>query len=65
MVKKIRVEDRETNCMKEELLVSLEVDAVATEEHMKGGGGFSRLEQIFHSRLTDYSRTHDEVYFFF
>ncbi|XP_010696152.2 CDT1-like protein a, chloroplastic [Beta vulgaris subsp. vulgaris] len=61
MVKKIRVEDRETNCMKEELFVSLEVDAaVATEEHMKGGGGFSRLKQIFHSRLTDYSRTHDE-----
>lgn len=59
MVKKIREEDRETNCMKEELLVSLEVDA---GENMKGVGGFSQqLKGIFQSRLADYSRTHDEV----
>ncbi|XP_021720252.1 CDT1-like protein a, chloroplastic [Chenopodium quinoa] len=60
VVKKIRVQDRETNCMKEDLLVSLEVDAVATDDNVKGGGGFSHLKGIFQSRLTHYFRTHDE-----
>uniref|UniRef100_A0A803M9V6 CDT1 Geminin-binding domain-containing protein n=1 Tax=Chenopodium quinoa TaxID=63459 RepID=A0A803M9V6_CHEQI len=60
MVKKIRVQDRETNCMKEDLLVSLDVNVVATDENVKGNGGFSQLKEIFQSRLTHYFRTHDE-----
>ncbi|KAK9704894.1 hypothetical protein RND81_07G018100 [Saponaria officinalis] len=60
VVKKIRVQDEETSCMKEELLISLETDALQTDTIAKGTVGYSHLEAIFHSRIIDYVATHPE-----
>lgn len=61
VVKKIRVQDEVTKCMKEELLMSLEVNALESDKNAKGGGGFSQLKDIFRSRIIDYSKAHPEV----
>lgn len=60
VVKKIRVQDEVTKCMKEELLMSLEVNALESDKNAKGGGGFSQLKDIFRSRIIDYSKAHPE-----
>ncbi|KAK9747656.1 hypothetical protein RND81_02G006200 [Saponaria officinalis] len=59
-VKKIRVQDEVTGCMKEELFVSLEVNALETEKIAKGSAGFSHLKGFFHSRIVDFATTHPE-----
>lgn len=63
VAKKIRVQDEETKCMKEELLVSLEVVVVETDKNVKGGGGggFSQLKEIFRSQIMDFYKTQHEV----
>lgn len=61
VVEKIRVQDEETKCMKEELMLKLEVDAVESDKNVKRAAGFSQLKGIFQSRITNYSTTHSEV----
>ncbi|XP_021770201.1 CDT1-like protein a, chloroplastic [Chenopodium quinoa] len=58
--KKIRVQDDETKCMMEDLLLSLEVVALETDKKAKGGSGFSQLKDIFRSRIFDYYKSHHE-----
>jgi len=60
-VEKIRVQDEETKCMKEDLMLKLEVDAVESDKNVKGAPGFSQLKGIFRSRIIDYSTMHPEV----
>ena len=62
MIKKIRLQDEETHCMKEELTITLEADAVEVDRNAKGTAGFAHLKGIFRSRITDYSINHPEVY---
>jgi len=61
VVEKIRVQDEETKCMKEDLMLKLEVDAVGSDKNVKGAAGFSQLKGIFRSRITDYFTIHPEV----
>ncbi|XP_074312110.1 CDT1-like protein a, chloroplastic [Silene latifolia] len=58
VVEKIRVLDEETSCIKEELLISLNIQE--TEKHVKGNDGFSRLKQVFLTRIIDYAKSHPE-----
>ncbi|KAL9243010.1 hypothetical protein vseg_016952 [Gypsophila vaccaria] len=60
VVKKIRVQDDETSCMKEELVISLETGAVETDTIVKGSVGYFHLKGIFHSRIVDFSTAHPE-----
>ncbi|KAL2934741.1 CDT1-like protein a chloroplastic [Bienertia sinuspersici] len=59
VLKKVRVQDEDTKCMKEGIHVSLEVDAVETDKNSKGGGGFSQLKEIFQTRMVNYYKTHE------
>ena len=65
MAKKHLVEDEKSNCMKEELLVSLEMGAVEVDENAKGGDRYSKLKNMFRSRIVDYYKTHPEVMIIF
>ncbi|KAH9608175.1 hypothetical protein KSS87_009698 [Heliosperma pusillum] len=58
VVDKIRVLDEETSCMKEDLLISLNIQEI--EKHVKVNGGFSLLKQVFRTRIIDYATTHPE-----
>uniref|UniRef100_A0A803M7R6 CDT1 Geminin-binding domain-containing protein n=2 Tax=Chenopodium quinoa TaxID=63459 RepID=A0A803M7R6_CHEQI len=60
VAKKLRVQDDETKCMMEDLLLSLEVVALETDKNAKGGSGFSQLKDIFRSRMLDYYKSHHE-----
>ncbi|KAK9698261.1 hypothetical protein RND81_08G092200 [Saponaria officinalis] len=55
VVEKVRIQDKETRCMKEDLLISLEINNQA-----KGNAGYSHLRTIFRTRITNYSTIHPE-----
>ncbi|KAL9269107.1 CDT1-like protein [Drosera capensis] len=61
LAKKIRVKDEETCCMKEELHITLDADALKTNGNEKGVGGPSSLKKVFHSRISEFYKTHPEV----
>ena len=61
MIRKIRVQDEATHCMKEELVITLNVEAVEVDRNEKGTAGFAHLKGIFWLRITDYSINHPEV----
>ncbi|KAH9611327.1 hypothetical protein KSS87_005421 [Heliosperma pusillum] len=61
VVKKVRVQDEKTGCMKEELIISLETESVETDKIAKGSAGYSHLKGIFHSRIVDYAKIHPEA----
>ncbi|XP_074316672.1 CDT1-like protein a, chloroplastic [Silene latifolia] len=61
VVKKVRVQDEQTGCMKEELIISLETSAVETDKIAKGSGGYSDLKGFFHSRIVGFAKIHPET----
>ncbi|GAB2234565.1 hypothetical protein Drorol1_Dr00003821 [Drosera rotundifolia] len=60
LIKRIRVKDEETSCMREELFITLDADALKTNENAKGVGGPSLLKKVFRSRVSEYHQTHSE-----
>ncbi|GAB2298341.1 hypothetical protein Dimus_032409 [Dionaea muscipula] len=61
LTKRIRVQDEETRCMKEDLHITLDVDALKTNENEKPVNGPSLLKKVFRSRISEYYETHPEV----
>ncbi|GAB4841599.1 hypothetical protein Ancab_022313 [Ancistrocladus abbreviatus] len=59
-IEKIRVRDEETNCMKEDFLISLDVDAIKDTENGKGFVGFPQLKKVFRARIMQYYENHPE-----
>ncbi|GMH25772.1 hypothetical protein Nepgr_027615 [Nepenthes gracilis] len=60
VIKRIRVRDEETNCMKEELHVSLDAEALKHNDNTKDIIGGSQLKKVFRARITKYHETHPE-----
>ncbi|KAL9227045.1 hypothetical protein vseg_002786 [Gypsophila vaccaria] len=62
VVKKVRVQDKETRCMKEDLHISLEVNNVVddVDNNTTCSGGYSHLRRIFRTRIDDFATIHPE-----
>lgn len=60
-IKKVLVLDESTSCMKPDLQVKLNVDAVNSERKNKNASGYSHLRKVFRSRLLDFLKAHPEV----
>lgn len=59
-IKKVLLRDEATSCMKPELLVSLQVDAMKNKVKLKGESVYSALRKVFRSRLVQFAREHPE-----
>ncbi|KAI8569644.1 hypothetical protein RHMOL_Rhmol02G0293200 [Rhododendron molle] len=59
-VKKVLVHDERTSCMKPDLHIALNVDAIKDEGELKSASGNSYMRKIFHSRLLDFCKAHPE-----
>ncbi|URE30745.1 DNA replication initiation protein [Musa troglodytarum] len=61
MIKKVLLHDETTCCIKPELQVTLQVDAVAKNIKGKSESGYSILRAVFRERLVEFSKTHPQV----
>lgn len=61
VIKKVLLRDEVTCCMKPDLHVTLQVDAIVNSEKGKEDGGHSALRRIFRERLANFSKEHPEV----
>ncbi|VVA30627.1 PREDICTED: CDT1 [Prunus dulcis] len=61
-IKKVLVKNEKTNCLKPDLHVTLNVDAVENDELKSEGGGHMHLRRAFRERLADISKFHPEGY---
>ncbi|KAG5514563.1 hypothetical protein RHGRI_035835 [Rhododendron griersonianum] len=59
-MKKVLVHDERTSCMKPDLHIAMNVDAIKNEGKMKSASGNSYMRKIFHSRLLDFFKAHPE-----
>ncbi|XP_039132848.1 LOW QUALITY PROTEIN: CDT1-like protein a, chloroplastic [Dioscorea cayenensis subsp. rotundata] len=57
-IKKVLVHDEVSCCMKPELQVSLQIDAVGKNEKQNGESGYSLLRKVFRERLVEFSKEH-------
>ncbi|KAF3436169.1 hypothetical protein FNV43_RR23261 [Rhamnella rubrinervis] len=57
-IKKVLVLDERTSCMKPNLHVTMNVDAVENDGKFKSEGGNVNLRKVFRTRLADFSRSH-------
>ncbi|KAH7838506.1 hypothetical protein Vadar_027434 [Vaccinium darrowii] len=60
-MKKVLVYDERTCCMKPDLHVTMNVDAVKNEGKLKSANGNSHMRKVFHSRLLDFFKAHPEL----
>lgn len=60
-IKKVLLLDERTSCMKPNLHVTINVDALENDGKVKSEGETVNLRKVFQSRLADYSRSHPEV----
>ncbi|KAF7150436.1 hypothetical protein RHSIM_Rhsim02G0234000 [Rhododendron simsii] len=60
VVKKVLVHDERTSCMKPDLHIALNVDAVKDVGELKSASGNSYMRKIFYSRLLDFCKAHPE-----
>ncbi|KAM0949648.1 putative CDT1 Geminin-binding domain, DNA replication factor Cdt1 [Dioscorea sansibarensis] len=58
LIKKVLVHDEVSCCMKPELHISLQIDAVEKNEKQNGESGYSLLRKIFRERLVEFSKVH-------
>ncbi|CAL5432731.1 unnamed protein product [Camellia sinensis] len=56
-IKKILVHDEKTSCMKPDLHVTLNVDAIKNERKPNASGN-SHMRKVFHARLLDFFKAH-------
>ncbi|KAJ0967292.1 hypothetical protein J5N97_024209 [Dioscorea zingiberensis] len=60
LIKKVLVHDEVSCCMKPELQVSLQIDAVEENTKQNGESGYSLVRKVFRERLVDFSKAHPE-----
>jgi len=61
VIKKVLLHDEATCCMKPELHITFQVDAIEDIAMGKGENGYSVLRRVFRERLADFSKCHPEV----
>ncbi|CAB4291434.1 unnamed protein product [Prunus armeniaca] len=62
-IKKVLVKDERTSCLKPDLHVTINVDALESDGKAKSeGGGSMQLRKTFRKRLADISKSHPEDY---
>ncbi|XP_020409389.1 CDT1-like protein a, chloroplastic isoform X2 [Prunus persica] len=62
-IKKVLVKDERTSCLKPDLHVTINVDALESDGKAKSeGGGSMHLRKTFRKRLADISKSHPEDY---
>ncbi|PQQ20649.1 CDT1-like protein a chloroplastic isoform X1 [Prunus yedoensis var. nudiflora] len=62
-IKKVLVKDERTSCLKPDLHVTINVDALESDGKAKSeGGGSMHLRKMFRKRLADISKSHPEDY---
>ncbi|GMP90687.1 hypothetical protein CsSME_00041694 [Camellia sinensis var. sinensis] len=59
-IKKVLVHDERTCCMKPDLHVTMNVDAIKNEGMLKLASGNSHMRKVFHGRLLDFFKAHPE-----
>ncbi|XP_028071886.1 CDT1-like protein a, chloroplastic isoform X4 [Camellia sinensis] len=59
-IKKVLVHDERTCCMKPDLHVTMNVDAIKNEGMMKLASGNSHMRKVFQGRLLDFFKAHHE-----
>ncbi|KAF5943725.1 hypothetical protein HYC85_017802 [Camellia sinensis] len=60
-IKKVLVHDERTCCMKPDLHVTMNVDAIKNEGMLKLASGNSHMRKVFQGRLLDFFKAHHEV----
>ncbi|KAM1031932.1 hypothetical protein ACFX2I_035579 [Malus domestica] len=61
-IKKVLIKDERTSCLKPDLLVTINADALEGDGKSKPvGGGSMHLRKAFHKRFADLSKSHPEV----
>lgn len=61
LIKKVLLRDETTCCMKPELQITLQLEAVGSNSKQKGETGYSILRRLFRERLVDFFKEHPEV----
>lgn len=61
-IKKTLIFDERTSCMKPDLHITMNLDALENSGKLKSENGNLYLRRVFRSRLADFSRSHPEVY---
>ncbi|XP_010274794.1 PREDICTED: CDT1-like protein b [Nelumbo nucifera] len=60
IIQKVLMHDEGTLCMKPELQITLQTDALENDEKRKVGSGYLKLRKIFRERLLDFFKAHPE-----
>ena len=61
-IKKVLIKDERTSCLKPDLHVTINADALESDGKSKPeGGGSMHLRKAFRKRLADLSKSHPEV----
>ncbi|OAY66636.1 CDT1-like protein a, chloroplastic [Ananas comosus] len=60
LIKKVLLRDETTCCMKPELQITLQLEAVGSNSKQKGETGYSILRRLFRERLVDFFKEHPE-----
>lgn len=61
MLEKILQHDERTSCMRPEIRITLDVEAIRTKGKSKSHSGNLQLRKVFRSRLLDFFKSHPEV----
>ena len=62
-IKKTLVFNERTSCMRPDLHITMNLDALASDGKLKSEGPSIYLKKLFRSRLVDFLKNHPEVYF--
>lgn len=60
-LEKVLIRDERTSCMKPDLHVTLNVNAIENDGKLKSNSGNLLLRKVFRARLLDFSKAHPEV----
>lgn len=63
MLKKVLLHDERTSCMKPDLHVALNVEAIENDRKTKSDNGNLQLRKVFRARLLDFVKSHPQVPF--
>lgn len=61
VLEKILQHDERTSCMKPDIRITLDVEAIKTKGKSKSHSGNLQLRKVFRSRLLDFFKSHPEV----